>query len=49
MRLLPVEDQARIVEVLYEKVSMEYPFHLPKDGVQVISGKLEGKQGLCCE
>jgi Golgi nucleoside diphosphatase len=43
MRLLPAGDQTRIMEALYEKVSLEYPFHLPKDGVQVISGKLEGR------
>lgn len=43
MRLLPKEQQGRIVEVLYERVLQEYPFHLPKDGVQVISGKMEGE------
>lgn len=44
MRLLPKEEQRRIVEVLYERVSQEFPFHLPKDGVQVISGKMEGEE-----
>ena len=43
MRLLPKEEQGTIVEVLYERVSQEYPFYLPKDGVQVISGKMEGE------
>lgn len=42
MRLLPQEQQDSIVQVLYEKVSTWYPFHLPEGGVQVISGKLEG-------
>lgn len=44
MRLLQKEDQDRIIKVLYDRVSQEYPFLLPEDGVQVIAGKLEGMQ-----
>lgn len=43
MRLLSKAEQDRIVQVISAKVTETYPFHLPKDGVQVISGKLEGK------
>ena len=43
LRLLPKTDQDRIVSHLYLVLPLEYPFHLPKDGVQVIPGKLEGQ------
>ena len=42
MRLLPSETQERVVIHLQERVTRDWPFRLPKDGVQVISGKLEG-------
>lgn len=42
MRLLSKENQRRIIDVLNERVAEEYPFYLPRDGIQVISGKLEG-------
>lgn len=47
MRLLTKAEQDRIIETLYQKVSQEYPFYLPKDGIQVISGKLEGQLCVC--
>ncbi len=42
MRLLSLGHQERIMDYITVALSREYPFHLPKDGVQVISGKLEG-------
>ena len=42
MRLLPSETQERVIMHLQEMVTREWPFRLPKDGIQVISGKLEG-------
>ena len=42
MRLLSGEVQDRIILHLQERVTREWPFRLPKDGIQVISGKLEG-------
>ena len=43
MRLLPTEDQERITSILYRTISDTYPFYLPQDGIDVISGKLEGR------
>lgn len=45
MRLLQSEAQDRIILHLQERVTREWPFRLPKDGIQVISGKLEGELG----
>ena len=42
MRLLPSEAQERTILHLQEGVTRQWPFRLPKDGIQVISGKLEG-------
>ncbi|XP_064382622.1 ectonucleoside triphosphate diphosphohydrolase 7-like [Halichondria panicea] len=42
MRLLSLGHQERIMDYIAAAVSREYPFHLSKDGIQVISGKLEG-------
>ena len=42
MRLLPSETQERVIIHLQETVTRKWPFRLPKDGIQVISGKLEG-------
>ncbi len=44
MRLLPEEDRDRIISVLRSKVAEYYPFHLPKDSIQVITGKMEGTE-----
>ena len=48
MRLLATEVQDRIVLHLEETVTREWPFRLPKDGIQVISGKLEGQHLSLC-
>ena len=42
MRLLPQLQQNVIIHSLKEAVPQQYPFHLPKDGIQVIPGKMEG-------
>lgn len=42
MRLLDEEEREMIVGTLQQRISEEYPFHLPQDGVEVISGKMEG-------
>lgn len=46
MRLLPTQDQERITSSLYRTISDTYPFYLPQDGIEVISGKLEGMKCL---
>ena len=46
MRLLSAEAQDRIILHLQERVTREWPFRLPKDGIQVISGKLEGRERI---
>jgi len=43
MRLLPSEEQERITSLLHRAISATYPFHLPQDGIEVIPGKLEGR------
>lgn len=43
MRLLPAEAQDNVIIHLQEAVTREWPFRLPTDGIQVISGKLEGQ------
>jgi hypothetical protein len=42
MRFLEEEDQAVILGHLAQSVSLNYPFHIPQDGIQVISGQMEG-------
>lgn len=42
MRLLEEEDQATIVRHLSARVAEDYPFHIPQDAIQVISGQMEG-------
>ena len=42
MRFLEEEDQALILGHLTHSISLNYPFHLPQDGIQVISGQIEG-------
>ena len=48
MRLLSDEDQRVMVAHLTMALTEEYPFHLPQDGVQVISGQLEGACVCVC-
>jgi Golgi nucleoside diphosphatase len=43
MRFLEEEDQAVILGHLAQSVSLNYPFHIPQDGIQVISGQMEGE------
>ena len=46
MRLLGEEEREMIMGTLHRRISEEYLFHLPQDGVEVISGKMEGES--CC-
>ena len=43
MRFLEEEDQAAILGHLANLISLSYPFHVPQDGIQVISGQMEGE------
>lgn len=42
MRFLLAEDQERVITHLNTALPQEYPFHLPQDGIQIITGQLEG-------
>lgn len=43
MRLLPVNDQNSILDIIRRYVPKHFPFHFPASHASVISGKLEGK------
>ena len=43
MRFLEEGDQALILGHLAQSISLNYPFHIPQDGIQVISGQMEGE------
>ena len=42
MRFLEEEDQVVILGHLTHSISLNYPFHISQDGIQVISGQMEG-------
>lgn len=42
MRLLDKEQQAVIMNHLQKRVAEQYPFYLPSDSVEVLSGQMEG-------
>ena len=42
MRLLDKELQATIMNHLQKRAAEQYPFYLPTDSVEVLSGQMEG-------
>ena len=42
MRFLGERDQATILGHLSHSITANYPFHVPQDAIQVISGQMEG-------
>ena len=42
MRLLTKEQQSIIISHIQKRVAEQYPFYLPSDSVEVLSGKMEG-------
>ena len=43
MRLLSKEQQIAVMSHIQQRTAEQYPFYLPSDSVEVLSGKMEGR------